>query len=148
MNEESQDWIKDIESATQEFGQFMQETVEVLIETADLMIQVPMAIAEQVEEAIATEVDQFLEDMMDWFHPPINLSIEFDRARFGMEWHSDFSEPWIEHVDPTESKHAACVGCQHYHGRVYNDTLLVCGMHPYGWDGNTCPDWESKKYSR
>jgi hypothetical protein len=20
---------------------------------------------------------------------------------------------------------------------------LVCGMYPYGWDGDKCPDWES-----
>lgn len=46
----------------------------------------------------------------------------------------------------------ACVGCQHYHGRIYpvrwgeqgfeSYEQLVCAMHPSGWDGESCPDWE------
>lgn len=35
-----------------------------------------------------------------------------------------------------------CRGCQHYHGRVYGGNLLVCGMHPYGVEGDRCADWE------
>jgi hypothetical protein len=37
----------------------------------------------------------------------------------------------------------ACQNCQHYHGETYNDTLLVCAMHPYGCKSEICPDWES-----
>lgn len=46
-------------------------------------------------------------------------------------------------VPPTPDRHAACIGCQHYHGRLYSGTLLVCGMHPFGWETGSCPDWES-----
>ncbi|MBW4617217.1 MAG: hypothetical protein KME21_29080 [Desmonostoc vinosum HA7617-LM4] len=43
--------------------------------------------------------------------------------------------------DPIPS---ACVGCQNYHGIEYGDNFLVCGIHPYGWDDNECPDYSNK----
>jgi hypothetical protein len=42
---------------------------------------------------------------------------------------------------PKPQRPTACRGCVHYHGKVYNGTLLVCGMHPYGAEDETCPDW-------
>jgi hypothetical protein len=42
---------------------------------------------------------------------------------------------------PKPQRPAACRGCVHYHGKVYNGTMLVCGMHPYGAESETCPDW-------
>ncbi len=139
MPEQPQDWLTIIESAAHDFEQFMKETADVMTETADIMMQVPMAIAEQVEEAIATEVDQFLDEVADWFQPPVHFTVRFD-----MEWQPDGLEPWVEVVEPGQGNQASCVGCRHYHGRIYNDHLLVCGMHPYGWDGLDCPDWDGK----
>jgi hypothetical protein len=149
MNDEWNAWLKEIEAAAQEVGQHMQETVETIfdtaVETADWMLQVPMAIAEQMEDAIATEMDQVINELVDWFQPPVNLSIEFDATRIEMEWHSTIVEPWTESVDPTVFQYKTCIGCKHYHGYAYNGNVLVCGMHPYGWDGEACPDWESDK---
>lgn len=42
---------------------------------------------------------------------------------------------------------SACVGCQNYHGQAYGlqqarRVALICGLHPYGWQGSLpCPDW-------
>ena len=40
---------------------------------------------------------------------------------------------------------AVCQGCDHYHGIAYgygsNRSSLICGIHPLGWEGDTCPDW-------
>lgn len=33
-----------------------------------------------------------------------------------------------------------CQTCQHYHGQRYNQTLLVCAIHPYGSDLPDCRD--------
>jgi len=35
----------------------------------------------------------------------------------------------------------ACQGCKNYHGEVYGEILLVCAMHPYGWENEACPDY-------
>jgi len=40
--------------------------------------------------------------------------------------------------------HPACIGCRNYHGYIYGGNLLVCGFHPYGWDSDSCPDWQAE----
>ncbi|NJN10805.1 MAG: hypothetical protein HC815_23570 [Richelia sp. RM1_1_1] len=32
-----------------------------------------------------------------------------------------------------------CAGCRNFHGA----DEIVCGIHPYGWDDENCPDWQS-----
>jgi hypothetical protein len=34
-----------------------------------------------------------------------------------------------------------CDGCCNYDGEYYGGTQFVCAMHPYGWDGDKCPDY-------
>lgn len=36
---------------------------------------------------------------------------------------------------------AGCQGCRNFHGQAHNGVLLVCAIHPYGWEGAHCPDW-------
>ncbi|MBD2302860.1 hypothetical protein [Nostoc sp. FACHB-190] len=36
---------------------------------------------------------------------------------------------------------AVCIGCANYHGQDYVEELLICAIHPYGWDGVSCPDF-------
>ena len=46
-------------------------------------------------------------------------------------------------VEPSCDTLPACMGCRNYHGQVYGNSLLVCGMHPYGrGEDKYCPDWE------
>lgn len=45
------------------------------------------------------------------------------------------------------SRPKVCRGCDHYHGIAYGyskttRSMLVCAFHPYGWDGESCPDWQ------
>jgi hypothetical protein len=48
----------------------------------------------------------------------------------------------IYYLEATSQHQPACVGCRHYHGRVYNGNLLVCAMHPTGQQDGQCSDWE------
>jgi hypothetical protein len=36
-----------------------------------------------------------------------------------------------------------CEGCCYYHGQTYGGNHLVCAMHPYGVENDTCPDWQA-----
>ncbi len=129
-----EDWSKDffemLEGATREFEQFFQDVSEVA-ET----------IAEEVQNSIALEFENFCYEI---FEPLIEVYNEFES-----EFRSELDDLLEEDlaisykVESTPEHHPACVGCQHYHGHVYNGNLLVCGMHPYGWDDDNCPDWES-----
>ncbi|MBD2510022.1 hypothetical protein H6G91_22445 [Nostoc muscorum FACHB-395] len=40
-----------------------------------------------------------------------------------------------------------CRGCKHFHGVIYNGVLLNCAVHPRGWQGDKCPDWQTFKKS-
>jgi hypothetical protein len=53
------------------------------------------------------------------------------------------SRPFVQVVAPALQDHPVCVGCSHYHGETYGDQLLVCAMHPYGAEGQSCEDWQS-----
>lgn len=39
---------------------------------------------------------------------------------------------------------ASCQGCKHLVGRVAAG-YLICAMHPYGWQGEDCPDRQEKE---
>lgn len=123
-----EDWSKNFfeifDEMAADFEQFFQEVGE-LVEM----------VVDEINETILLEVDQYLEDIFD----PI-VEIYYEEEIFN---DSDFLITYKE--EPSLNKHPACMGCQHYHGHVYGGNLLVCGMHPYGWDGNTCPDWEREQ---
>lgn len=36
----------------------------------------------------------------------------------------------------------ACIGCRNYYG-VFHGSMLICAFHPYGPQGDECPDHES-----
>ncbi|MEB3309926.1 MAG: hypothetical protein VKJ02_06800 [Snowella sp.] len=111
----------------------------------DFMADVQQTV-EEVAESIHQEIGQELEDFWrELIAPFINLEME-EEIHFNFE--EDFngeSDLWLNpKVEPTGMIHPACVGCANYHGRVYNNSLLVCGMHPYGVEADHCPDWEEK----
>ena len=38
-----------------------------------------------------------------------------------------------------------CRFCKHHHGQVYEGVEFVCAVHPYGYSGNSCSDYQAKK---
>ncbi|MEB3358984.1 MAG: hypothetical protein VKK04_19820 [Synechococcales bacterium] len=131
------EWSRAVEATRQEVEKFFHDTVETADEFADVMLQITETVVEQMQEAIAVEIEQFIDQLDRWLPPPTHIAL-------GIEMYWDEDLPWVETVKPTGDRHPACRGCQHYHGRVYNSELLVCGMHPYGWDGKDCPDWQER----
>ncbi|BAZ19481.1 hypothetical protein NIES4073_03510 (plasmid) [Kalymmatonema gypsitolerans NIES-4073] len=39
----------------------------------------------------------------------------------------------------------ACKSCRNYHGQWYGTNRLICGIHPYGWSDENCPDYEQEE---
>lgn len=109
------DFLRVIEDASKEAEQFFDQ------------------VAAAIEEVVA-EIDQTLIEVLD---PLGDLCL-------GMEETVDAAaQPFVQTVQPVFQEHPVCVGCRHYHGQAYGENLLVCAMHPYGWEGETCPDWQS-----
>jgi hypothetical protein len=67
------------------------------------------------------------------------LELDFEEST-PISW--DFPAP--ERPMPDPATHSACVGCINYNGSMYGGNLLVCGMHPYGCNSDTCSDWEGE----
>lgn len=38
-----------------------------------------------------------------------------------------------------------CRICKYYHGQIYGGFELICAVHPYGYSGNSCPNYQEKK---
>lgn len=105
------------------------------------LIEVITAEAEQfldgitgVAEGIATEIDQVITEAIE---PIVELCLGLETLV------GEATQPIVQTVQPMLEEHSACVGCRHYYGEVHGGNLLVCAMHPYGWDSETCPDWQS-----
>lgn len=124
----------EVEQLFQDFGKAIEEAAEEIGETIE-------TVAEDVQDSLVPGVDQYFYEI---FEPFVDFYTEFEDVVFEDLADDAFINPKVE---PTSTNNPACVGCQHYHGRIYSGTLLVCGMHPYGWDGEECPDWEEKPAS-
>lgn len=118
-----------LETVTEEVEKFFSDVTEAV----DAIALLSEEVAHQVQNTITTEIDQFLNDLIQ---PVLEVYFEFEQLSFEPEW----SIP--DTLEPPPPQHPACVGCRHYHGQVYGGNLLVCGMHPYGWEAENCPDWE------
>jgi hypothetical protein len=138
-----QDWIKTLETVSSEIEQFFQDIGREINEFAEAMTGLSEDMAEDVEHAIAPGLNQLDEQIAEWFDPILQAILGFE-ATFDQA-----VEPVTHTVEPWLNQHPVCIGCQHYHGRVYGDNLLVCAMHPYGvsQDDESCPDKEPTSWS-
>lgn len=123
MEEWSKNILEAVESLADIVDEFFVECVEIIEE-----------FTEEWQSTVGAEIDKCWQDLV----VPI-AEIYFDLEDIPSESDREFSYP----VPPVLEIPLACRDCQHYHGQVYGGNLLVCAMHPYGWDNEHCPDWES-----
>jgi hypothetical protein len=148
-----ENWQKDLmtvlEDANKEWEKFF-HNLDLVVETvrADFSQALDRVVGEiqdnfnQEVDLVLKEVDRVLEELLE---PLVDVEYEFEETTFiAPEFNNldpDFEHPKLK---PNSTLHPACVGCRHYHGRSYGGNMLVCGMHPYGWDDRHCPDWEEE----
>jgi hypothetical protein len=125
MEKLQKDFLEIVEVFASEVEQFFVGVAE----SVDALFEISEEIAEQWQSAIATEVEFYLNELSE---PILEVYWELEEM--------DRTFPYT--VEPTLEQNPACIGCRHYHGQVYGSHLLVCGMHPYGWEDRHCPDWE------
>ncbi len=123
------DFLEIVENVTDEVEHFFVGVTEIV----DSFFEISETVAAQLQNTIATEFDLYLQD---WAEPLFDVYTDIEDMMNDLE-----QLPHL--VEPTSDLYPACKGCYHYHGHVYNGNLLVCGMHPYGWEDSNCPDWES-----
>lgn len=142
-----EDWWKFVETTTEEMEKFFQQVGSVVESFAEEVGETIEVFGEQLQEIIVSEVDRHWQDFLDLLSETgieAEIIIFEDLEEFADEFGEESELFGFNFKRPTPENHPACLGCQHYHGRVYGGNLLVCAMHPYGWDDKNCPDWESK----
>lgn len=130
MEKWQKDFFEMLETVADEVERFFQGVSEIV----DSVVDFSEEVSEQVHNTLSVEFDQYLNDLAE---PLFEVYWE-------LEFVGEAEHPFPYRIEPSAELHPACVGCRHYHGQVYNDNLLVCGMHPYGWDGGDCPDCEQE----
>jgi hypothetical protein len=142
-----EDWQKTffavLETTAVEIEHFFQDVTDVIEDVAEEIGETIDNINEQLQDTVFVEIDRY-------FHEIIAPIIDFE---FDLDSGEIFFDTMTEELDflrspkvkPTSAHHPACINCHNYHGQVYGDNLLICGMHPYGWDGENCPDWEKNE---
>ncbi len=135
--------FKDFEQLSDKISEWVEtvteEVAEEIIETVDFIV-------EQIDIYLPTEIEEFCRDV---FQPLLDLDDGWEREQNRENqnsWSNPFTDDyyWNPRIEPSADFHPACIGCVNYHGRVYNGNILICGMHPYGWETENCPDWENQ----
>jgi hypothetical protein len=131
MEQWQKNLLEILETVADEVEQFFLGVTEIV----DTIFEISEEITDQVQNTIGTEIDQYLHDLAE---PLFEVYWELEEVVGEVE------QPFPYTVEPTPEENPACIGCGHYHGQVYGGNLLVCGMHPYGWEGEDCPDWKQE----
>jgi hypothetical protein len=136
-----EDWLKAFETISNGVEQFFQDLGQDMGEAMDAFLELTDEFAEEFDRTVSPGLNEFDQQMSQWIEPVL-LAIT------GLEATIDQAvEPVTHTVEPLLNQHPVCVGCRHYHGRVYNGVMFVCAMHPYGMvdlidSSETCPDKE------
>ena len=112
----------------------------------DFLVEINQTI-EEVADTFQRELSQEIELFwQDFVVPLIDLEIDGENHLDFTNNFADDSDNWLNpKIEASSTTYPACVGCANYHGRLYNGTPLVCGFHPYGVEGNHCPDWQNQQ---
>lgn len=126
-----ENWQKDFWETVQTVADEVERFFLGMSEMVDTVFDITEEITEQLQNTIATEIDQYLQDFYWELEDVVG---------------DDLDPAFPYSVEPSAAQNPACIGCRHYHGQAYGGNLLVCGMHPYGWDDEKCPDWEAEDF--
>lgn len=142
MDDWQRQWWKQLEKTATDMEDFLTEVGKATESFVDEVSDNVDLFLEQIGINVVEEVDSFIQDFVDVV---ITTSDEID-AVLGEDWDNftddDFTS--VSFHPPSAYNNPACINCANYHGQSYNGNLLVCAMHPHGWDDNNCPDWEKE----
>ena len=140
MDDWQQQWWKQVEKTAADMEDFLVDVGEA---TESFVEEVGDNVGSFLEQfgidAVVEEVDSFVKEFVEVI---VTTTDEIDAA-FGEDWNGfmddDFTD--VDFHTPSATNNPACINCANYHGQSYNGNLLVCAMHPNGWDDDNCPDW-------
>ena len=142
MNDWQDRWWKQIEKTAAEMEEFLVEVTEATELLVDEASESLGSLIEQFPNNIVEEVDTFVQEFVEVI---ITTSDEIDAA-LSHDWDEFIDDDFtrVDYHSPSSENHPACINCINYHGQAYNGNLLICAMHPNGYEGTECPDWSKE----
>jgi hypothetical protein len=147
-------WFTDIQKNLESLYQNIDEDINQAINFVNQEIDQWLGECEEYIDEMTIELNDLMEETENFFQELIDMLWENDSTEEIDEHNDNVNAPnedwdnWFTNetysLKPDPEKHPACVGCNHYHGYTYGGNMLVCAMHPYGWENKNCPDWEAK----
>ena len=147
-------WLTDVQKGIDNFYQQVDEDINRTIKVVNQEIDQWMEDCEEYLDDITIEFHQVIIDTDSFLTEFINLFLDDEiihedhsQENYTENWDTENWEEWFEEDykrKPNPKKYPACVGCSNYHGHSYGGNLLVCAMHPYGWENENCPDWQGE----
>lgn len=131
MDEWLQQLQASLDEAAQDSGKWL---VEVIEETDQAVSNAVDEMAEAISPVVI-EINQQVEDSLD--------ATEMFIYQRLTPWMEEATAPITNTITPYLQEHHACVGCKYYNGSTHGGNMLVCAMHPYGPEDETCQDWSS-----
>jgi len=125
-----ENWQKDLVDIIENFAD---ETESFFLEMSDLVgafFEITTEISEQIYASLTEDLTESFEEFCAQLMEDGVCDYETTTA-------------FSDEIEATSDKNPACVGCSNYHGQAYNGNLLVCAIHPYGYNDVSCPDWEN-----
>lgn len=134
------------EDVARELEQYLEEVSDEIGDMVNAFLQIPEEILELLDEVAGEPQEVIFPESEELLRepdraPPV-FELEPEQQEEAEEETIQDLQPFLSYVEPTAEKYSACIGCKNYHGGVYGGNIVVCGMHPYGWDAQDCPDWE------
>lgn len=149
------EWFEATRQQLEAVAQVIERSVD---ETIDGVLEASDRIAADLDQAISPALEnldkwetEVAKQVSDWL-PDIPAEAVEDFERQVDDWVvstgasiGEAIRPIEQTVKPVINQHQPCIGCRHYHGEAYgeNPEMLVCGIHPFGYEADQCPDWES-----
>jgi ElaB/YqjD/DUF883 family membrane-anchored ribosome-binding protein len=142
MNDWQDEWWKQIEKTAADVEEFFTEVGDVAESLAEEVSGNVDSFLKQFQLDIVGEVDSFIQDFVDVI---VTTSDEIEAA-LSEDWENFMDEDFtsVSYQKPSSQVNPACIDCANYHGQAYNGNLLVCAMHPNGYEDKSCPDWEKE----
>jgi len=136
------DWLRDLQEILNSTAQNSSQWLGNLSKEAEQAVDKWLEASEENFQEIQAALDPALSEISDSLEEMLDASTLFVDQQL-TPWLEEVTAPISCTVNPWLQNHPTCIGCKHYHGATYGDSMLVCGMHPYGPEDTFCSDKES-----
>jgi ElaB/YqjD/DUF883 family membrane-anchored ribosome-binding protein len=136
------EWLKQLQDNLNLAAQDSSRWLGEVSKEADQVLDQWAEISQETFQEIQDSLDPALSELNAQIDSTLDASIAFLEQNL-TPWIEETTAPLSCTINPWLQNHPTCIGCKNYHGSTYGDSMLVCGMHPYGPEENSCADWES-----